>query len=283
MNRIIFAKTVRRGLCVGALFASAFAASADTLITFQVDMTQQVNGGTFVNGTDTVSVAGAFGCTSCPDTWNPAAYPNFTNDPTSANPNLYSGTIDYTNAPLVLDYKFVIDGSSWETLPDGDNRCAQIPPNGGSLLLAAPFFDDAGPAVTANVTFQVDMAEQILIGNFNTNTGSTVEVHGFFNGWGSGDTLTNDPTIMTTNSFGVVTTDVYVGTFAVDGSTNGGNEFKYVIQPGNDYEGPNASDGDPDNNNNRFFVNTTQTLPIVYFSDAPPITVTTTLLLLKWI
>jgi hypothetical protein len=258
MNREISLKAIQRGLWMGAMLLSAVAASAQTQVTFQVDMTEQVNAGTFTNGT-AVTANGTF------NGWG--QFP-LTNNPAAANTNLYTGTVNDTSDAngAVLIYKYVA-GGTYENTADGDNRCAQLPAGGGSLLLPAAFFDDAGPAITANVTFQVDMSEQIRLGNFNAAS-NTVEVHGFFNGWGSGATLTNIPTILITNTGGIVTSNVYVGTFAVTGSTNGTEEYKYVIQPGTIYESPSASDSDFDNGENRFFSVSTQTLPLVSFSDA---------------
>jgi hypothetical protein len=258
MNRIISFQAVRLSLWTGALFASAVAASADTMLTFQVDMTAQVTAGTFTNGT-TVTASGTF------NGWGQFA---LTNNPGGANTNLYTGTADDTsdaNGAVVI-YKYVA-GGTYENTADGDNRCAQLPAGGGSLLLPAPFFNDAGSTIDAQVTFQVNMAEQIRIGNFNA-ANNTVEVHGSFNGWGSGATLTNIPTILTTNANGVVSSNVYVGTFEATGSTNGTEEYKYVIQPGTHYENPSSTDSDFDNGNNRFFSVSTQTLPIVSYSDA---------------
>jgi hypothetical protein len=259
MNRQISAKAIQRGLLMGALLLSATAASAQTQVTFQVDMTAQATAGTFAYGT-TVTANGTF------NGWGAFT---LTNNPSGVNTNLYIGTFDDTNDANghVVIFKYVA-GGTYENTGDGDNRCAQLPASGGSLLLPAVFFDDAGPGVTANVTFQVDMAEQINLGAF-TNDVSTVEVRGSFNGWTGGDTLLNDPTILTTNATGIVTSNVYVGTFAVDGSTNGTEEYKYVMQPGTVYEAPSSSDSDYDNSENRFFVNATETLPIVSFSDIP--------------
>jgi hypothetical protein len=258
MNRKISAKTIQGGFWVSALLLSTFAASADTQVTFQVDMTEQAIAGTFTNGT-TVTASGTF------NGWGQFT---LTNNPAAANTNLYTGTADDTSDAngAVLIYKYVA-GGNYESTADSDNRCAQLPAGGGSLLLPAPFFDDAGPAVTANVTFQVDMSEQILLGNFSA-TASSVEVRGFFNGWSAGSTLTNIPTILITNASGVVTSNVYVGTFAVTGSTNGTEEYKYVTQPGTVYESPSGSDSDYDNGDNRFFSVSPQTLPVVSFSDA---------------
>src|SRR5580658_425164 len=262
MNREIALRGIRHSACLGVLLLSAAAASAGTQVTFQVDMTAQVTAGTFTNGT-AVTASGTF------NGWGQFT---LTNNPSAANTNLYTGTTNDTSdaTGAVLIYKYVTNngsGSSYENTADGDNRCAQLPAGGGSLVLPASFFDDAGPSATVDVTFQVNMAEQIRIGNFNPATGS-VEVHGSFNGWASGATLTNVPSILTTNANGVVSSNVYVGTFGVTGPTNGTEEYKYVIQPGTVYESPSASDSDFDNGENRFFVVTPGTLPLVSFSDA---------------
>jgi hypothetical protein len=263
MNQKFSAKAIQRGFWMGAMILSAVAASAATQVTFQVDMTAQVTAGTFTNGT-AVTAAGTF------NGWG--QFP-LTNNPAAANPNLYTGTTNDTSdaIPGVLSYKYVTNngtGLGWEGTADGDNRCAQLPTNGASLLLPVSFFDDAGPSITVNVTFQVDMAEQVFLGNFDTNNGAYVEVRGSFNGWSAGNTLTNIPTIMTTNAAGLVTSNVYVGTFAITGSTNGTQEYKYVMQPGTTWESPASSDSDPASGN-RFFINENEALPIVAFDDLP--------------
>jgi len=55
---------------------------------------------------------------------------------------------------------------------------------------------------TNNITFQIDMSAQVLFGNFTNNVlpgdnyGSTITVSGNFEGWDSGKTLTNNPTLL---------------------------------------------------------------------------------------
>lgn len=270
MNQKFVSTTIWGGLCAGAMLLSVATASAATPVTFQVDMSAQVSAGTFIPGSNTVSAHGTF------NGWTSGV--ELTNNPTAANTNLYTGTTSDTSdaAGAVLIYKYVIDqGTVYENTEDANNRCAQLPTN-GSLVLPVPFFDDAGPAINANVTFQVDMSEQANLGNFDTNNGDYVEVRGFFNGWGAGDILTNDPAILTTNAAGDVNSNVYTGTFAVTGSTNGAEEYKYFIQPAGTYEAPLSSDSDYDNNNNRFFNIADQTLPVVYFSDVPYSTIVVT-------
>ncbi|HZM03259.1 MAG TPA: hypothetical protein VFC44_09560 [Candidatus Saccharimonadales bacterium] len=263
MKSKLIARTLQGAFWAGILLGSAMLASADTVVTFQVDMSAQITAGTFVPGTDTVSAHGTF------NGWGAGI--SLTNNPVAANPHLYTGITDDTSETngAVMIFKYVLDGSAYETTTDGDNRCAQLPASGGSLVLPASYYADAGPASTANVTFQVDMAEQIQLGNFNTNSGMSVEVNGTFNSWGSGNTLTNDPTIRTTNTTGTITSNVYVGTFPITGPTNATQEFKYVMEPAGSYEGPSPADSDYDNGQNRFFIITSQKLPIVSFSDVP--------------
>ena len=125
------------------------------------------------------------------------------------------------------------------------------------------------------------MSQQIALGNFNPAT-QTVEVDGSLGsgnnfGFGqgttpSGNTLTNDPTILRTNQFGLVSSNVYVGNLAnpIAGSPGQNGQFKYRIQPSAVYEAPSPVNGIAQNSGNRFFFLTTNTVyPIVFFSDQP--------------
>lgn len=258
--------------CAGLLLGTASLAQADTILTFQCDMTYQVQGGTFTNGVNTVYAIGSF------NNWGPGCL--LTNNPSGANTNLYTGTVDDTNDAngAHVEWKYNASNLGWETTANnGNNRAAMLPTtSGSSLVLPLEYFSDAAYSVNPvanNATFQVDMAQQINVGVFNTNT-MTVEVQGQFESWYTGDTLTNDPSILRTNQFNQVTSNVYVGTFLMAGSPGQIQEFKYVIQPIGDYEYPSSVDGLSDNNNNRFCFegpnnSSSQTLPIVFFSDAP--------------
>ena len=155
-------------------------------------------------------------------------------------------------------------------------RCSLRAAASRALVLPVEWFNDAGPlagvVVAANCTFQVDMAQQIQLGVFNPST-MTVEAIGQLDGWADGSILTNDPTILRTNQFSLVTSNVYVGTFpnpGGNGSPGEVGEFKYRITAGL-YESVSALNGIAQNNENRFcFVSSNaQTLPIVFFSDAP--------------
>jgi len=122
------------------------------------------------------------------------------------------------------------------------------------------------------MTFQVDMTQQININAFTPGT-STIEVRGNFEGWTAGlDYLTNDPTIMRTNGT-LVTSNVYVGAFALNPASPGQTENFKFVENGN-YEQPAAVNADGTGNRFAPFVNN-YTNPIVYFSDAPPAPVVT--------
>jgi hypothetical protein len=269
-------------VCVGLLTGIPRLANADTLITFQVDMTYQVQQNTFTNNVQTV-VARAF---------NPyiAGHPQLyqvtlTNNP-APNTNLWTGTFDDTISTngSQLQWKFFVTNfvnSGYEqTANNGDNRATLLPAGPGQQVLVLPtaYFSDQGPnvappaLVTGNVTFQVDMAQQIQLGVFNPGS-QTVEVIGQVNGWADGaGILTNDPTILRTNQFSLVTSNVFIGTFpnaGANGSPGAVCEFKYRITGGL-YESPGSLNGIAQNNGNRFcFVSAnSQTLPVVFFSDA---------------
>ncbi len=267
--------------CAGLLAITAPRAEADTLITFQVDMTYQVQIATFTNGVQTVQ-AKAF------DPYA-AGHPQIfqvqlTNNPSGANTNLYIGTYDDTidTNGAQLQWKYFVPnfpGSGYETTANNnDNRTVLLPAGSGqqSLYLPVEWFNDAGPlagvVVAANCTFQVDMAQQIQLGVFNPNT-MTVEAIGQFDGWADGSIMTNDPTILRTNQFSLVTSNVYVGTFLYAGSTGSPGEvgeFKYRITAGL-YESVSRINGIIQNNENRFAfaLSNDQTQPVVFFSDAP--------------
>jgi len=224
-------------------------------------MAKFIDAGTFTPGTDTVEVHGSFngwGATTLVQSGSSSVYTNTVEDTVDANGG-------------VATYKFVIDGSNWESLPTGNNRGAKLPTtSGASLILPTAFFNDAGDAVTYSVTFQVDVSQQIQLGNFLPDS-SFVEVRGTFNSW-SGDTFTlnYDPTILVTNQFGLVSSNVYTGTFDVTTSPGASQEFKYVLQPGSMWDSPAATNTlSGQGGGNRFFLNTNQILPVVSYSDSP--------------
>jgi len=250
------------GLLTGILLGMAgiiSARAASTFVTFSVDMGTNIADGTFTPDTDTVSVHGTFNGwgagVNLVQLGSGTVYTNTLNDTTDANGN-------------TVQYKFVIDGTTYESTDSGQNRIALLPAtSGASLVLSTPFFGDDGAAVTNEVTFQVDVSQQIVLGVFTPGT-SSIEVRGSFNGWAGGvDEATNDTSIVVTNQNGIVTSNVWVGTFPVVASPEAAENYKYVIQPGTTWESPSAVNSD--GGGNRYFVNAAQTLPVVNFSDAP--------------
>jgi hypothetical protein len=238
-------------------------------VTFSIDMSSAYNAGYFALGVDTVAARGTFN-----------NYGQFflTNDPSGSNPYLFSGTlVDTAEANgSKMQYKFWTSNGSapnggWEGTTSSQNRCVVLPgTSGASLVLPTPFYGDGGLPEANFIRFQVDMAQQVNVGAFHVAT-DTVEVRGNLNNWTGGlNVLTNDPTILRTNQYGLVTSNVYVNTLEVDGSHAAAEAFKFVIQSGGgsaNWEQPSAihSDG----GGNRYFANVSQTLPVVYFDDLP--------------
>jgi hypothetical protein len=254
-NRAVFVRGL--GVLVGLFVAGV--ANADTHLTFQVDMSQQIAADAFNPATDQVWIQGSF---------NGWARLFLTASP--LNTNVYMGAFDDTNdaGGAEIAYLFGDNRYSYETTADYNNRTIFLPTaNGASLALPYAYFDDDGPAITSMVTFQVDMSGEINGGTFVPGV-NTVEVRGTFEGWNGGSTMTNDPTILRTNYEGVVSSNVYVLTLPVVSSTNAMNDFKYVMEPGDQWETPAPSNRD--GGANRWLINSgTRTLPVVYFSDVP--------------
>ncbi|MEI9960878.1 MAG: hypothetical protein WDM76_07010 [Limisphaerales bacterium] len=234
--------------------AGIVSAHASTFVTFSVDMATNIANATFNPGVDTIEAHGTFngyGAFNLVQQGDSTIYTNTVNDTTDAN-------------GAVMQYKFVINGSAWENVPNasGGNRYVLLPPNSGdSLILPTAFYADAGTAVTNDITFQVDVSQQIALGNFTPGT-SSVEVRGTGvpNTWSGGNILTLDPSIIRTNQFGLTTTNVYTGTFPVIGSPGGFQEYKFVINnPSTQWESPQAPNAD--NGGNRYFANVVQLYP----------------------
>ncbi len=263
MNPERILHTYQRGLGLALLLCAGWAASANVLVTFQVDMSNAA----FDSNSQTVAARGTF---------NGRSAFALTNNPHGANPNLWTGTTNIPGNGTVMSYRYTIEpGATYEVVAEGANhdRLVTLPAaDGSSLMLPQVYFGDSTPnPVTVSVTFQVDMAQQINTGAFNTNS-SSVYTRGLFNGWGQVAPMTNDPAILRTNQFGLVTSDVYVYTVDVTGSPGQTTDFKYYIDTGSNWESPAPGTGDPADNNNRFFnlgSGATQSLPILFFNDAP--------------
>jgi len=251
--------------CVSLLIgATALTNASSSFVTFSVDMSVQIGLNTFVPGTDHVSARGTFngwGELVLAQQGSSTVYTNTANDTTNPNGGVES-------------YKFYNShNGQWD---DGDlngagkNRAARLPSvSGGSLVLPTVFFGDTGLQSSNLITFRVNMAQSINLGAFVPGT-STVYARGTMNGWGLSWPLTNDPTILTTNGLGLVTSNVYVGTYEVDTGTNSSPQFKYAYEPGGSWETPSANNQVGGGDGNRFFVDTaSQVLPLVDYGDQP--------------
>lgn len=261
MNPKLSSHPIQRAFWTAALLLTAMAATASTSVTFQIDMSNK----TLTTG-QTVEVRGTF------DGWaTPGS--TLTNNPGGANPNLYSGTyLDTDDANgTAMQWQYVIVSNnaivSYSAQASGHNYGYVLPTNGGALMLPIQFWSDDGSPVTNSITFQVDMAEQLHLGNFVTS--DNVYCQGSFEGWNDNFQLTNNPALNVTNGQGFVTSLPYQGTYTGwSASPGAAGEFKFVYNNGADhYE--TARYGDGGNNNNRFLLNQTAVLPLVSFSDQP--------------
>lgn len=257
--------------CVIAITTTA--ARASTILVFSINMATNLANGSFNppapagTGTDAVFVNGTF------FGWSGSGVQLVQEGNTTIWTNSYNDTSDQNGD--VSSYRFNVNGS-YETTATYDNRAAELPSTSGAILnLPTPYYGDVGPGQIINVTFQMDMSEEIELGHFVPAT-DQLDVRGPFNGWANaGDYLTNDPAIVVTNyPTGTVESNVYVGTFPiatgteVSGipATNSCMEWKAVEDPANSWETPGPADAD--DAVNRFFTdNTNQVLPLVSFSD----------------
>jgi len=144
------------------------AASDSVDVTFRVDASLE-------NVTSGVTMAGSF------QGWNPAATPM-----TAVGNGVYEYTGKFKKGD-VIDYKFVIDGSNWESVPNicavNGNRNMTVP-NSDTTLPTVCFSSCTACASLVNLTLQVDMSGQTVSAN-------GVHVAGSFQGWNpSGSPMT---------------------------------------------------------------------------------------------
>jgi hypothetical protein len=225
-------------------------------ITFQVNMAAQIANGNFNPGNgDQVEVQGDFELAP----WSDGDV--LTNNP--LNTNIYSGTFYDANYPgAQLGFKFVIlpyyGGQNYENI---DNRVL-VEPGPSGVTLPMLYFNNQG--IPVPVTFQVDMSEQVALGNFTPGY-DYVEAWGTFQTpyqWTGGFELTNDPL--------AANPALYSGTYGVGDFPGTMEQYKFVVDGGGGilgYERPFSP-----TNDNRSFTMTSGplTLPEVYFSDLGP-------------
>jgi hypothetical protein len=125
--------------------------------------TNILNGSFNPGNGDVVNVRGTF------NNWDNGQTPLYQVGSSTVYTNTVNNTTDANGYPMY--YVFDIDGSTYETVASYNNRCAQMPTtSGASLVLPTPYFGDAGAKVTNNVTFQVDVSQQIQVGVFTNGS-----------------------------------------------------------------------------------------------------------------
>src|ERR1035437_1790378 len=283
MNFNIKTKTFQLTTAAGLLLCAAVAASAagNSVITFSVDVTAPIQNSAFTNGTSHIFARGYFNNWSTGANYDGSGSSQLTNNPAAINPNIYSGTFADTNDAngSVTHNKYYIDtGGNWEGV---NNRQWGLPTvSGGGPGLPTYYFNHVVPAgptqVNNTIKFQVDMTQQITLGNFIPGT-SSVYARGTCNNWGNSPDspflLTNNPAAVNTNLY----TGVFVGSTGVEGGqidNHGSVEFyKYYIDTGATWESPSAQNTDASGNRiyNLLQTNGALVLPAVYFNDLPPV------------
>jgi hypothetical protein len=288
-------KPMTHALLAGLLVCAAgmTTARANIFVTFSVDMATNFAAGTFNppppdgTGTNFVSVRGNFQSNA----WSLPGMILVRQGNTTIYTNTYSIPASSKAPGTVASYRFNLNGvdpAGNESTASWDNRAVNLPgTDGASLVLPTPFYGDVGAGSVVNVTFQIDMSEQVALGRF-TNGVSALDLRGSFNGWANtGASPVRDTSILVTNynaAFppgGIVTSNVYVLTIPITTgaevpgtpATNAFMEWKAVMNGGTwESGGTNFDDS-----GNRFWVNNTnKVLPLVSFNDqayAPLVTV----------
>lgn len=224
-------------LGVGMLLVTAVAAQAQTLVTFQVDMTA------YGSTPGTVTINGSF------NGWNGPALIN-------TSGNIWSNTIAISDAPGTVEAcKFVADGNYEPLAANRQFLLGPVSPP-TQVLPTESWGTNDWPAPTNQVTFQVNMAAQVFLGNF-TNGSGTITVSGDFEGWDNGLALSNNPALSGT------ATNIYSGTYPVVGFP-GGTTINYKFRMNGGWESPASTSG---NNRTAAIDSSSQVLPLVYYND----------------
>jgi len=235
-------------------------------VKFQISMTAQILAGTFSNTAEIVSgvwtnpVPGTDVRLSGAMTgWGDGV--TLTNNPLAAgtNADIYTGTIPVTGFPSAAsgEYKFRGPiGDTWETIANRPSFTLV----GGDQTLPIVYWNNLAPNTpTNNITFQVDMTAQILLGNFDPSLAQPIRVSGAMTGWGDGADLTNNPALSGNAS------NIYSTVLPVVGYN--GTTFEYKFRANNGWENPTSTAG---NNRVGTVSGVNQTLPLVFYSDASP-------------
>lgn len=196
-------------------------------VTFSVDMSVQIELGTFTEG-GVVKVTGSF------NDWSTGGE---TYQLTDQGGNIYSGTFPIGGAEgATVQYKFfspdVTTNGGYELInPDNlfENRTFVLGPSDEPQDLGLVYWSNqTGPPQSRDVTFSVDMSVQVGLGTFTPD--GIVKVTGTFNGWS-----TEGGTYELTNLGG----NIYSGTFPVEGDEGSVISYKFFspdVTTGSGYE-----------------------------------------------
>jgi hypothetical protein len=244
------------------LCGASLTARADDTVTFQVDLTRYTNSAGQQAAT-LVDVRGAF------NSWSGGS--TLVNN----GANVYTNTFAVTGtAGTTFQYKFTYTtpvGVTWEDdnpppgagqpADQGNNRVLLLV-GGAQTLPVVPFY---APSVTPpidlptnNITYRVDLTEQVQLGDFLP--GDTITVTGeplALSNWGAGVGMTNDPALSgnASNIYSAV-----VGIQGVPGAAGG--DFKFRMNSG--WEETAIGD-----NRNFKIIGGDQVLPVYFYFDQP--------------
>lgn len=216
-------------------FLAAVAAQA-VPVTFQIDLSEQINNGTFVPGTSAITARGSF------NDWGS----DFVLTAPTEDATTYSGTREIAGAAgSTVEYKFVINSGTdnWESF--SSNRRFTLSDAAQTLPLTT--FNNPQP-----VTFQVNMASQVAAGAFDPAT-DFVEVRGPFNNWGTPAGTRLEPS--------AENSAVYTATVTIPSNPGSNVEYKFVIVKGTDVRWENGS------NRSTALTGVAQTIDTVYFDN----------------
>jgi len=200
---------MRKVLVMSMLLLMSFGLIFGADVTFQVNMSAQIESGDFDPASDELEVTGSF---------NGWADPSDVTLSDGDSDSIYTTTTDIDTGTIEYKFKY---GSTWESI---SNRTYTVVP--GENVIPVVWWNDFNPnaIVDAEIYFSCDMSVQLMNGNFQPDSGDISVVRGAFNGWsGEEDQLTEDP----------ATDGLYTYSMTMDSVALGASHaFKYVIVPG---------------------------------------------------
>jgi hypothetical protein len=230
-----------------------------TQVTFQVDMSVQIQLGNFAPASDVVYVAG-----DAINNWVAGAS---VLSPNGVNPNIYEGTFTITNTVgTTVNFKYIMNtftlGQNWESDgvgPNGAQNRQFVFPNAATNLPVVFFnnITNANSFVVSPVTFTVNTAVMNARGLFDPSSG-TVNV--------AGDAINNWSAVASPLTQSPGNPNLWSGTFNVTNTAGATANFKFVLNGGGTWEDNGVGPGGVQNR--QFAQPTSATnLPAVFFNN----------------